>query len=376
MQFPSPQLPSPDFPSLAEAYQKHLAEHGFNPNPAQEMLVARLQILLESLAELDKPRNGFFNLRRYFGKKRQSVSSVKGIYVWGDVGCGKTFLLNLLFRHLPIEHKTRIHFHEFMREIHTALAQTGNTRDPLAKIAKDMAKRMRLLYLDEFHVTDIGDAMILGELLKQLLENGVVMAMSSNSVPSDLYRDGLQRQRFLPAISLIEKHLEVFELHTGCDYRLQFLSKTKLYNTPADAAAERVMTDNFHQLITDSVENNAQLQINGHNIPARRRAGGVIWFDFAAICGGPRSSTDYLEIAQCYETVLVSEIPFFEEQDDLARRFINMIDTFYDCNVRFIASAAAAPDQLYRRGRLAREFRRTTSRLIEMRSSGYITQAH
>ena len=328
-------------PSLEEAYHRYLAERGFSADTAQVALVERLQILLDGLTAFEHARSRFSNILRYFIKRR-GAPGIKGIYVWGDVGRGKTFLLDLFFRELPIKRKTRVHFHEFMRGVHADLAQTTNTRAPLAKIAREFAKSTRLLYLDEFQVTDIGDAMILGELLKQLLENGVVTVMSSNVKPQDLYSNGLQRQRFLPAIALLEEHLEVFELTADCDYRLQFMSKTSLYSVPADEAAERVMSKIFHQLATDTVEADIQLEINGHTIHACRCAGGVVWFDFAVVCDSPRSAADYLEIAQCYKIVLVSAIPLFENQDDLARRFINMIDTFYDCRVRFIASAAGA----------------------------------
>ncbi len=365
--------------SLTTAYENHLAEHGFESDPAQTALVARLQTLLDGLVEIEGRRergSWLSQLRHRWKNKRGRGSLVQGIYVWGDVGRGKTFLLNLFFRHLPLERKTRVHFHQFMREIHALRAEARGTREPLEKIARDLAGHTRLLYLDEFHVIDIGDAMILGELLKHLLNYGVVPAMTSNCPPQTLYHNGLQRQRFLPTIALIEEHLEVFELGARCDYRLQFLSKTSLYNTPADETAERVMAGNFRQLITDAAEEDVRLRVNGRDIPARRCAGGVVWFDFGAICGDARSAADYLEIAHCYETVLISDIPLFADQDDLARRFINMIDTFYDCRVRLIVSAADRPEQLYRQGRLAQEFRRTASRLAEMQSSGYITQVH
>ncbi len=365
--------------SLNRAYRRHLTAHGFDADPAQEALIVRLQRLLDKLSELDERRRGWWfpNLRRYWKKKRDSnAASVRGVYVWGDVGGGKTFLLNLFFRHLPIERKTRMHFHQFMRETHGLLAEIKNTANPLEKIARDFTGHTQLLYLDEFHVADIGDAMILGELLKHLIDHGVVPVMTSNCAPPELYRNGLQRQRFLPAIALIEKHLDVFELGARCDYRLQFLSKTNLYNVPANKASERIMENNFYQLITDRAEQGVRLRVNGHDVPVRRRAGGVVWFNFDAICGGPRSPADYLEIARCHETVLVSDIPSFTDQDNLARRFINMIDTFYDCRVRFIASAADAPEHLYRQGRLARGFRRTASRLTEMQSSAYLAQMH
>ena len=379
---------SQTFPSLAEAYRRHLSEHGFTADVSQETLVACLQNLLDDLVEWEQRHSGWraplARLKRFWGRQRNSEPPVRGIYVWGGVGRGKTFLLNLFYRHLPIQAKKRLHFHEFMRKIHAHLSQlrkTGNVREPLEKIARDFARRYRLLYLDEFHVIDIADAMILGALLKRLTRHGVALALTSNFPPWELYRDGLQRQNFLPAIELIERHLDVFELGAGCDYRLQFLGQTNLYRTPADAAAERAMEESFEHLAQDNSANSdgkrgTALEINDRLIPTRRRAGGIVWFDFEALCGGPRSPGDYLEIAQCHETVLVSGIPIFERRDDLARRFINLIDTLYDHRVRFIASASAAPGQLYPQGRLADEFRRTTSRLTEMQSSDYIAQVH
>ena len=263
-----------------------------------------------------------------------------------------------------------------MRDTHKQLAGLRNTHDPLEKIVRRFAGQTQLLYLDEFHIIDIGDAMILAELLKQLLRHGMILVMSSNSAPQELYRNGLQRQRFVPAIALIEKHLEVFELVSRCDYRLRLLRQTNLYHTPADVASERAMRESFDRLITDAPKYDVQLNINGHQMPVRAEATGVAWFDFDVVCGGARAAADYLEIAQCYETVLVSGIPLFQDQDDTARRLINMIDVFYDCHVRLIASAADSPENLYREGKLAREFRRTASRLIEMRSPDYIAQAH
>ena len=359
--------------SLISAYERHLAAHGFENDPAQRALVERLQRLSDELVEHGDDRRFAKLFRRR--KRKPGAPAVKGVYVWGNVGRGKTFLLDLFFQHLPIQRKRRVHFYEFMRETHALLAEIKQTRDPLEKIAWDFAEHTRLLCLDEFHVTDIGDAMILAELLKHLLGYGVVPAITSNSPPQELYRDGLQRQRFLPAIALLEERLDVIELGVACDYRLRFLSGLHLYNVPADEAAERRMETNFRRIVAGRAEENLRFRVNGREITAKQRAGGVAWFDFAVICGGPLSAADYLEIARCHEVVLVSRIPLFDKRDDVARRFISMIDTFYDRRVRLIASAADAPDRLYRRGALAQEFRRTASRLIEMQSPDYVTQA-
>ena len=360
---------------LKELYYRHLEKHGCDDDPAQKALVARLQRLLDELAGHNN-RGGAFT--KWLSRKLTGSvpSPIRGIYVWGGVGRGKTFLLNLFFLNLPIARKRRVHFHQFMREVHALLAGIHNTKAPLRKVARHFAADCRLLYLDEFHVIDIGDAMILAELLRRLTENGVVLAMTSNYAPTQLYAGGLQRQRFLPAISLIEKQLDVVELDARRDYRLQLMKRADLYLTPVNAASERVLENSFRRLATDTPRHDARLRVNGRDILARRHSGGVAWFDFDAICGGPRAAGDYLEIAHCHETVMVSGVPVFEDNDDTARRFINMIDTFYDCNVRLIVSADSAPEHLYRSGRLAGEFRRTASRLVEMQSPDYITGAH
>ena len=273
-------------PDLSEAYRQHLKEHGFSADPAQEALVASLQKLLDGLVDYSNAGNTF--TRWLQGRLRRAVPSpVRGIYVWGDVGRGKTFLMNLFFRNLPITDKTRVHFHQFMRETHVLLAENRNIENPLHKVARSLAKRSRLLYLDEFHVVDIGDAMILAGLLKCLRECGVVLAMTSNCVPDALYAGGLQRQHFLPVIALIKEYSDVFELNASYDYRLQLMSRANLYLTPANAASEHTLDDNFRQLITDPPERDAVLDVNSRDIPARCLAGGVVWFDFDVICGGP-----------------------------------------------------------------------------------------
>ena len=360
--------------SLIKAYKQYLLEHNFNADSSQETLIMHLQKLLD---QTNKHSNSSRkNLLHFWRKKSNNIPSVQGIYVWGNVGGGKTFLLDLFFQNLLIKDKKHLHFHEFMREIHHRLSAMTDTRNPLEKIAHRFAQNIRFLYLDEFHIIDIGDAMILGDLLKHLLNQGVKLALTSNFSPPELYKNGLQRQRFLPAIALIENYLEVFELKSYCDYRLKFFKKNTLYNTPVNKESERIMANRFKQLITDIAKEDVQLNINDYSIQSKRIAGGVVWFDFDTICGGPRSVADYLEIAKCYQTILISGIPLFKDQDDLARRFINMIDIFYDHRVRFIASAEDMPKRLYLQGRLKEEFRRTASRLIEMQSPNYITQSH
>ncbi len=360
--------------SLLKVYQHHVLLHNLEAHPAQEKLITQLQDLCDQLARLDNRQS--LGLLKFWKRKADLSPSPKGIYLWGSVGCGKTFLLNLFFNHVPLQRKKRLHFHEFMRGIHTLLAEYKNTSDPLQKVARRYADEAGLLYLDEFHIIDIGDAMILGELLRHLLARGTVLLTTSNFPPSRLYRDGLQRERFLPAIRLLENRLQVIELRTDCDYRLKFFTATKLYSVLSDGSAESALENSFGKIISDLVRENVLLEINGRSISAKKIAGGVVWFDFQAICGSRRSPADYLEIAKCYETIFVSDIPVFEDRDDLARRFINMIDAFYDHRVRLVASAEDVPEHLYRRGRLREEFQRTASRLIEMQSPGYVARIH
>ena len=359
--------------SLLKVYQRHVLLHNLHADPAQEKLIMQLQDLFDRLARSDENNSGFL---KFWKRRADGPPSPKGVYLWGSVGCGKTFLLNLFFHHLPLQLKKRLHFHEFMRSTHALLAKTGNTTDPLKKVARHYANEAKLLYLDEFHVIDIGDAMILGELLKYLLACGTTLLVTSNFPPRQLYRNGLQRERFLPAIVLLESKLQVIELHSACDYRLKFFSATKLYNAPADELAEQVLEDSFGKITDDAASDDVRLEINGRSIATKKMAGGVVWFDFQAICGSRRSPADYLEIARCYETIFISGVPAFENRDDMARRFINMIDAFYDHRVRLIVSADDVPGRLYRRGRLSEEFGRTASRLIEMQSPGYIARVH
>ena len=359
--------------SLPEIYRHYILAHNFNTDPAQEKLLIQLQDLFDELSRFSRRPRYFLG---FLKKKPSKLISKKGVYLWGGVGRGKTLLLDLFFHYLPIRLKKRLHFHEFMRDVQVHLSELSNTTDPLEKIARHYTRDIKLIYLDEFHVTDIGDAMILSELLKHLLDLGVALMMTSNAPPQQLYKNGLQREHFLPTIELIESNLKVLELQSAGDYRLRLLSRTRLYNVPAGKRAEQVLEDNFKKLTSSDISENIQLEINSYRITAKKVAGGIVWFDFDAICGSRRSSSDYLEIAKCYETVLVSDVPVFKERDDLARRFINMIDTFYDHRVRLIVSAGDMPGRLYRRGRLAGDFCRTASRLIEMQSSDYIARGH
>ena len=301
----------------------------------------------------------------------------EGIYLWGGVGRGKTFLMDLFFETLDVEEKIRIHFHRMMRDVHVRLKALGDIEDPLDRVAADIAAETRVLCFDEFYVSDIGDAMILARLLEGLFERGVTLVATSNSRPEDLYKDGLQRQRFLPAIDLINGHTRVVRIEGDVDYRLRLLQRAGTFMTPDDQQAEHRLQHYFDESASSQITADHTLDVNGREIRARLCAKGIAWFEFGDICGGPRSQNDYIEIARWYPTVIVSSVPVFDaSRDDEARRFVALVDELYDRRVKLIVSAAAQPADLYAGKRLAFEFERTASRLIEMQSRDYLAAPH
>jgi cell division protein ZapE len=278
---------------------------------------------------------------------------------------------------LPAHTCLRLHFHRFMYRVHTSLAGVKGQQNPLGIVAEELVGSARVFCLDEFFVSDIGDAMILAGLLEALFERGVTLVATSNIPPADLYRDGLQRARFLPAIHLIQQHVEVVELGGDTDYRLRFLERAEIYHSPLDTEATRVLEDNFDHVAPEQGVRDSDLEVNGRPILAVRRADDVVWFAFDEICGGPRSTADYVEIARCFHCVLISDVPVLgREHNDEARRFISLVDEFYDRHVKLILSAAAPMEDLYLGERLAFEFERTRSRLTEMQSHEYLAKAH
>ena len=303
--------------------------------------------------------------------------AVRGLYVHGGVGRGKTFMMDLFFDGLPIQRKQRLHFHRFMGRVHAELATLKDVEDPLAVVAEGFAATARVLCFDEFAVTDIGDAMLLGRLLKHLFANSVTVIATSNIAPRNLYRDGLQRAQFLPAISLIEKHCKVLFVDSPSDYRLRALTQAAVYHTPLDGQADAALLAAFERLSTAAADQRDALEVNARSIPVRRRSGTVVWFEFDALCRGPRAAADYIEIAQSFSIVIVSGVPLFStDSEKEARRFIHLIDEFYDRGVKLILSAAAPPPTLYQGSRLSAEFARTSSRLIEMQSEAYLGREH
>jgi len=351
-------------------YASGVAAGRWEDDPAQRAVLAALDRIQRELSAAARPK-------RWWSWRAVEPAPVRGLYLWGEVGRGKTFLVDLLFQSVPAERKLRLHFHRFMGRVHAELRKLEGRADPLRDVAAHFAAQARLLCLDEFFVTDIGDAMILSGLLQHLFDHGTTLVTTSNIEPGQLYRDGLQRAKFLPAIALLLQHCSVVELLAAQDYRLRELSRAGVYFTPPDAAAEAALDACFEHIAPGSRRLEPQIEINGRGIAVRRRADGVIWFDFAALCEGPRSVADYIELAQSFNTVLISTVPRFDAlRDDAARRFINLVDEFYDRGVNLVVSAAVPIGELYAGDRLRGEFARTESRLIEMQSRDYLARAH
>ena len=339
---------------------------------AQEKIVALLEQIEQQLLAADR-RSGDL-LARF---RHEQSGAVRGLYIWGSVGRGKTFLMDLFFEALAIDAKKRIHFHRMMHNVHARLASLGDIEDPLDRVAADIAGETRVLCFDEFFVSDIGDAMILAKLLHGLFERGVTLITTSNAPPSDLYRNGLQRSRFLPTIDLLNEHTQVVNMDGETDYRLRLLQQAGTYLTPDDQSARDRLTRLFDESASSQIADDRLLEINGRDIRARRSAKGIVWFDFDDICDGPRSQDDYIEIARWYPEVIISGVPKFDATlENQARRFIALVDEFYDRRVKLILSAARDANNLYAGERLDFEFDRTISRLIEMQSTDYLVQPH
>jgi len=349
-------------------YAQGVAERRWQDDPAQRAaLVALDRIHAELIAAA--PAGWWQRLR--------GAKPVCGLYLWGAVGRGKTFLVDLFFAALPFDAKLRLHFHRFMGRVHAELMKLEGRSDPLRDVAAHFAAQARVFCLDEFFVTDIGDAMILSGLLQHLFAQGVTLVTTSNIEPAHLYRDGLQRAKFVPAIALLEQQCEVRQLQSAQDYRLRALTEAGVYFTPLGERAERALNACFERIAPGAKRSEPEILVNGRGIAVKRRADGVIWFEFDALCEGPRAVADYIELAQSFNTVLISSVPQFSPQmEDAARRFVNLIDEFYDRGVNLVLSAATPVTELYDGERLRAEFARTESRLIEMQSREYLAAAH
>ena len=349
-------------------YQQLIDSGAFSKDPLQLPVVQALDELWHALQQ---PPTSLIDRVR-----RRAPTGARGLYLWGSVGRGKTWLMDLFYDCLPAQRKRRTHFHRFMQKIHQDLGDLGRVRNPLDRISADWARQTDVLCLDEFFVTDIADAMLLANLFESLFARGVTLVTTSNIPPDDLYRDGLQRAKFLPAIELIKQRTRVLHLPGDTDFRLRILEQSEIYHHPLDNAADQVMTRAFDRM-TAASEMNHELEINGRNFHAHRRGDGVIWFEFGELCEKPRGAIDYIEIARAFNTVVVSNMPqLTDEAANATRRFITLVDEFYDRNVKLLLSAEVPLKALYRGHKMAFEFERTTSRLTEMQSHDYLARPH
>ena len=356
--------------SVKKTYEAELKARGYTADPAQLRAVEALDRCAgEWAAYKDKRSNAFKKLIN-----RPDIP--RGVYMYGGVGRGKSFLMDCFFNAVPLKRKTRLHFHEFMREVHRELADLKGTVNPLDVLAKRMSLRYKLICFDEFHVADITDAMILHRLLAALFENGVGFVTTSNFKPDDLYPGGLHRDRILPAIALLNDRLEVLNVDNGTDYRQRTLEAVQMYHCPLGPQADQAMEQAFNAL-AESHDEDPVLHIEAREIRSLRKAGGIVWFDFKTLCGGPRSQNDYLEIASRFHTVLLSNVPHMPVRlASEARRFTWLVDVLYDRRVKLIMSAAVLPEELYTEGPMAHEFPRTVSRLNEMQSREFLALEH
>jgi len=355
--------------AVVDAYDAALKAKGYTADPAQTRAIAALQRCADDWTAYKNKRSN--SLKKLFARP----PIPRGVYMYGGVGRGKSFLMDCFFQAVPIERKTRLHFHEFMREVHRELRELQGTVNPLDELGKRMAKRFKLICFDEFHVADVTDAMILHRLLMALFANGVGFVTTSNFKPDDLYPNGLHRDRILPAIDLLNERLEVLNVDAGTDYRSLTLALMDFYHQPNGAQADDAMAQAFN-LLAEAQDEEPVVHIEARDITARRKAGSVIWFDFRVLCGGPRSQNDYLEIAAQFQTVFLSDVPEMGiRHASEARRFTWLVDVLYDRRVKLVMSAAVPPEQLYVEGPMAHEFVRTVSRLAEMQSQGFLDEA-
>lgn len=352
-----------------ERYAADLARQGFAADAAQAGAVSALQALYEEL--VSKPP------KRGLTTGRLRYPPVKGLYFWGGVGRGKTYLMDVFYEALPFTRKRRTHFHRFMLDVHERRHRYPDLRDPLSKVAEEIAAETRVLCFDEFFVSDIADAMILGRLMEALFAKGITLVTTSNIVPDGLYKDGLQRANFLPAIAVLKANVQVMNVDGGIDYRLRHLTDAELYLAPCDVACEAKLLDYFRRFAGCEGTAAVTMTLHGRELIAHRHAEGVVWFEFGELCEGPRGAADYIELARTHHTLMLSHVPVLTVNDENeARRFITLIDELYDRNVKLIIAADAPVEALYRGDRLIFEFERTKSRLIEMRTLEYLRHPH
>lgn len=350
-------------------YQQDLQNKEFIADAAQHVAVEHTQRLYERLST---PVTASW-LRPFLASRQ----TVKGLYFWGGVGRGKTYIVDSFYESLAREDKLRLHFHRFMQLVHNELNKLGNIKNPLDTVAKHIAKRTPVLCLDEFHVQDITDAMLLYGLLRTLFDQGVTLVTTSNTPPDNLYAGGLQRERFLPAIALLKEYTEVINVDGDHDYRLRALERAEIYHYPLGGQTEQLLLDNFKRIAPCNPQQNKILDINGRQVSTVCYADSIVWLDFGVLCNIPRAVSDYIELAKCFNTIFLSNVRQMDsDSDDYALRFINLVDEFYDRNVKLFVSAEVAPTELYTGKKQAFQFQRTLSRLEEMRSHAYLERPH
>lgn len=363
--------------TLQTEFERALTEHGFTADPAQLAAINALTDPYAKLCEQSSGKPAIARLLRSLPWVNSTGAPPKGVYLWGDVGRGKTFVMDVFFDALPFDDKLRYHFHRLMYRVHNRLKELRGETDPVDIVAEEIANQARVICFDEFFVSEIGDAMILGKLLKGLFQRGVCLVATSNIPPDELYRDGLQRQQFLPAIELLKTHAQIVHVDGKQDYRLRVLEQAEIWHAPLDDVAEQNLQQYFAAIAPDKGTVGQCIEILGREIMTRRRADGIAWFEFAALCDGPRSQDDYIEVARAFQTILLADVPIMDaEHENQARRFIALVDEFYERRVKLIVSAAATIPDIYVGRRLCNEFQRTISRLIEMQSHDYLAASH
>lgn len=366
-------------PSPLEKYSQDLTREDFQHDLAQENAVKQLQRLYEDLQNKPLPVTGFKKVLNRWKRvvEKSEPKPIQGLYFWGGVGRGKTYLVDTFFDCLPFENKMRVHFHRFMHRVHQELKTLAGQSDPLKIIAKRFAEETCIICFDEFFVSDITDAMILGTLFEELFTHNVTLVATSNIIPDDLYRNGLQRARFIPAIKLINKHCDVVNVDSGVDYRLRTLEQAEIYHFPLDKQADENLRQYFKQLSVEDGKQNISIEINNRQLATVEESDGVVHFEFSVLCESARSQSDYMELSRLYHTVLLANVQQMNvDNDDATRRFIAMVDEFYERNVKLIISAQVAMEDLYTHGSLEFEFKRCLSRLQEMQSHDYLASEH
>lgn len=357
-----------------QKYQLDLQRPDFQFDAAQQHAVEQLQRLFDDFVNRSTQKASLFS--KLLGKKT-AVTPLKGLYFWGGVGRGKTYLVDTFYECLPTERKMRVHFHRFMHKVHDELKVLAGESDPLEKVADHFKRDVDIICFDEFFVSDITDAMILGTLMQALFARGITLVATSNIEPDGLYRNGLQRARFLPAIALIKQHTDIVNVDSGIDYRLRTLQQAEIYHSPLDATAEQNLQQYFMALSVDPRQQDGNIEIANRKLQFIREADGIIWFEFRELCETMRSQYDYMELSKIYHTLLLSNVKQMGQgNDDVARRFIALVDEFYERKVKLIISAEVPMEQLYTQGILSFEFRRCLSRLQEMQSQDYLALAH